>query len=77
MLIDLLTVGRQKEQAQFLFNCFQKRWDFQRTLKHLFERLIAHVIEGGKFDWRENTLVLSLLDHSAVKIGVNNLGVRS
>ena len=32
--------------------------------KYLFEGLIAHVIEGGKFDWRENILVLSLLYHS-------------
>lgn len=43
----------------------------KRSEKYLFEGLIAHVIEGGKFDWRENVLVLSLLYHSAVKIGAD------
>lgn len=43
----------------------------ERSEKYLFEGLIAHAIEGAKFDWRENILVLSLIYHSAVKIGVD------
>lgn len=37
----------------------------------LFEGLIAHAIEGGKIDWRDNILVISLLYHSAMKIGAD------
>lgn len=43
----------------------------EKLEKHIFEGLIAHAIENGKFDWRENILVLSLLYHSAVKIGTD------
>lgn len=41
----------------------------EKSEKYIFEGLIAHAIENGKFDWRENILILSLLYHSAVKIG--------
>lgn len=43
----------------------------ERSEKYLFEGLIAHAIEGGKFDIRENILILSLLYHSATKIGAD------
>lgn len=43
----------------------------EKSEKYIFEGLIAHVIENGKFDWRENILVLSLLYHSAIKIGAD------
>lgn len=43
----------------------------EKKEKYLVEGLVAHAIEGGKFDTRENILVLSLLYHSAIKIGAD------
>lgn len=43
----------------------------EQSETYLFEGLIAHAIEAGKFDERENMLVLSLVYHSAVKIGAD------
>lgn len=61
------------DKDSFAFLCFSERMASlavrEKSEKYIFEGLIAHVIEGGKFDWRENILVLSLLYHSAVKIG--------
>lgn len=85
LLIDSI-VNATNEERQFIssiftddysftFICFSERMAClavrEKSEKYLFEGLIAHAIEGGKFDWRENILVLSLLYHSAVKIGTN------
>jgi hypothetical protein len=43
----------------------------ERSRQRLFEGLIAIVIENFRYDTRENILILSLLNHSCVKIGVD------
>ncbi|MFH1260124.1 MAG: hypothetical protein ABII74_10030 [Elusimicrobiota bacterium] len=43
----------------------------EKNPRWIFEGLIAQVIEDLRQDWRENTMILSLLDHSAKKIGAD------
>lgn len=84
-LINAFLKGTMEEQ-EFARNAFSDEYSFtflffsermaclsvrEKLEKYLFEGLIAHAIEGGKFDPRENMLVLSLLYHSAVKIGAD------
>lgn len=64
-----------KVMKPFLFLAFSERMAIlgvrEISKNRLFEGLIAHVIEGFSYDPRENLLILSLLDHSASKIGLN------
>lgn len=77
-------VNASAEERKFIRDSFSDKYSFTlfffsermaclavraKSEKYLFEGLIAHAIEGGKFDWRENILVLSLIYHSAVKLG--------
>lgn len=83
LLIDAF-VNVTNDERQFISSVFTDEYSFtfirfsermaclavrEKSEKYVFEGLIAHAIEGGKFDWRENILVLSLLYRSAVKIG--------
>ncbi len=63
----------------FLLLAFSERmaiWGVRTSSEtKLFEGLIAHVVEGFSHDYRENLLVLSLLYHSACKIGSDPSGL--
>jgi hypothetical protein len=64
-----------KLELTFAFLAFSERMAIlgirENSESRLFEGLMAHVIEDFRYDDRENLLVISLLYHSAVKIGLN------
>ena len=63
------------KKKPFLFLAFSRRMAIlgvrEQSEQRLFEGLIAHVIEDFRYDYRENLMELSLLYHSATKIGSN------
>jgi hypothetical protein len=64
-----------KVKDPFLFLAFSRRMAIlgvrERSERRLFEGLIAHAIEDFKSDARENLIELSLLYHSASRIGLD------
>ena len=64
-----------KVKKSFLFLAFSERMAVlavrENSESRLFDGLIAHVLEDFSHDYRENLLILSLLYHSAVKLGSN------
>ncbi len=68
-----------KVNRSSLFLGFSERMAILAVRKNserpLFEGLIAHVIEDFRFDARENLVRLSLLYHSASKIGLDPIAL--
>jgi hypothetical protein len=64
-----------KLKLNFVFLAFSERMAIlgvrENSQNRLFKGLMAHVIEDFRYDYRENLLVISLLYHSAVKIGID------
>ncbi len=69
--------GRVKRST--LFYAFSERMAIlavrEKSERRLFEGLIAHVIEDFRDDARDNLVQLSLLYHSASKIGLNPIAL--
>jgi hypothetical protein len=63
------------QQHSFTFLTFSERMAALAVRKgsfaRLFEGLIAHALENGCYDTRENIIILSILYRSAVKLGLD------
>ena len=66
-----------RPDISFLFFMYAKAMAVEavreRRDEKVFKGLVALAVENRVFDWRDSTMVLALLHHSAIKIGADAL----